>query len=523
MIQSPVRLFGFILVIILGVFACTIPDEIEVDGPNPEYAFPLFQSSLNIDDLLGNALNDTLPGDTILVDANGNITLVYSGDVTEVRARRLFVFLDTVLSGFVPLIDTFAYAPFNAPPNLDIKRSDLSAGTITIGGQNTTTDTITGSVQIPQLTLNGVPFRYDFKVAPGANIASPAVEMKGYRLTSTNDSLFFRYEAYLPNGTRIKLPLINGVFPALLAVIQNLEFSYLEGYWGNERFPINRDTIAIDLNQTNFSGGDIKIKDPRVTVNVTNSFGFPSRGNIKTLQFEGRDGTFYPLQSSVISNGGIDFAFPPLTDIGGSRTTTFYFDKSNSNIASVFNAQPISMDYDVEGIANVLQDPNFTGFLTDSSFIKFGITVELPMEGSIRNFGSVNEIDLNFDTQANTGNTGKIISAELKLISENGMPLGASGQIYFLDAQGVVLDSLFAGNKPLMIPAPVGANGVPTGNSKLEQLIPISAARFEAIKNSKKARIKTIIETTNGGTQNVRILSKQKVNIRMGVKLERAR
>ncbi len=515
--QLKIYLLTLGLISLLFAQACLKLDELEVTGADPEFAFPLFQSTIKVDDLLLSALNDTLSGDTLIFDSQGNITLVYSGDVTEVRARQLFVFLDTVLNGLVPFIDTFAYAPFNAPPNMDIYKSSLSNGTMTIIGQNATLETITGNIQVPQLKKGGVSFKYDFVAPPGTAITSPPIPLKDYELTSTNDSLYFRYEAYLPDGTRIKLPNLPGGFPGLGAIINNLEFSYLEGYWGNERFPIDRDTIEIDINQTNFSGGDIQIKDPRVTVTVINSFGFPSRGHIKILQFKGRDGKFYQLESDTIKSGGIDFAYPPLNNVGGVRATSFYFDKHNSNIDVIFNAQPVAMDYEVEGVANVLQDPSLVGFLTDSSFIKFNVRVELPLEGSVRNFGNENEVDIDFG--ASSANAGNVESAEFKLVTDNGMPVGALGQVYFLDDQGMPIDSLFNGLKSILVAAPVNANGVATASAKHVELIPITGDRFDRIRNSKKARIRTVLETTDMGAKTVKVLSQQKTDIRMGVRV----
>jgi hypothetical protein len=495
----------------LCLAACIKFDEpTQVVGSDARYAFPLFSSSFEIDALLGGALNDTLPGDTLLVDNQGNITLIYSGDVKEIRATNLYSFLTTPFGGPIKFLDTLYYAPFSPPGNVDIKKSILKSGSLLIAGQNDQNQAIIGSVHIPQLTKNGVPFRYDFASPAGGPIISGGEDLNGYTLTSTNDSLFFRYEAYLPDGTRVTLANI-GCF------ISNLTFGYLEGYWGNERFPLDRDTIDIDINQTNFTGGDITIKDPRVIVTVSNSFGFPARGNIKTLQFKGRNGQFYKLESDTITSGGIDFAFPTLQEVGQVKATTFYFDKNNSNIDVIFNAQPIAMDYDVEAIANVLQDPTFCGFMTDTSFIKFNVKVELPLEGTIRNFGAENEVAIDFGSSGGN-NSADIASAEFKLVTENGMPVGAKGQIFFLDDQGVVIDSLFSnGLSPLMLPAPVDANGVPTSAAKLEQFIKLTPAQFERIKSAKKARIRTVLESSNMGTQFVKVLSGQKTDIRMGV------
>jgi hypothetical protein len=512
--SSHILLFSiFCLLGIYSVSCLKLDDETEIIGSDAEYAFPLFSSQFTIDDLLSKTLNDTLPGDTLLIAPDGSITLIYSGDVTEVKATNLYKFLEQPFGGPIPLLDTLFYVPFDAPPNVDIYKARLKQGTILCAGINNFNEQITGSIQVPQLKKNGVSYRYDFVSPANGNLVSLQEDLTGYELVSTNDSLFFRYEAYLPNGDRVKLTTLG-------ILINDVKFSYLEGYWGNEAFPIDRDTIEIDINQTNFTNGDIKIKDPRVTVTISNSFGFPARGHIKALQFKGRDGIFYPLVSDTITSGGIDFDYPKLQlgEVGQVRNTVFKFDKTNSNIDVIFNAQPVAMDYDVEGIANVMLNPNLIGFLTDSSFIKFNVKVELPLEGSVRNFGADNDVAVDFGDQSGTS-ASDIASAEFKLVTENGMPVGATGQIYFLDSQDMIIDSLFSALTPILKPAPVDANGVPTQIAKYEQLIPISGDQFVHIRNAKKARIRTVIETSGNGGQNVKVLSKQKTDIRMGLKI----
>lgn len=48
----------------------------------------------------------------------------------------------------------------------------------------------------------------------------------------------------------------------ILFVYLGLKFSYVEGYWGYQLYALTRDTIEININQTDLRG-DIKVKNPK--------------------------------------------------------------------------------------------------------------------------------------------------------------------------------------------------------------------------------------------------------------------
>ena len=49
----------------------------------------------------------------------------------------------------------------------------------------------------------------------------------------------------------------------------------------------------------------------------------------------------------------------------------------------------------------------------------------------------------------------KLEKVEFKLSTENGLPLNSDLQIYFEDANGIVLDSLLSGNQSVLTVAPL--------------------------------------------------------------------
>ncbi len=499
--------------------ACT---KVELDDPRladhtSEFAFPLFSTTLNLKDLMFKILNDTLSGDTILVNPDNTMTLFYTGDVAEKPASDIFA---SFTGGLFPLADSVSYGPLDSLPGVTIYQADLKKGIIGFTIWNVTADTLTGNLRIPQMTKDGVVFVYPFVAPPGALIGSPQIDLKGYVLESPDNTLEFIYAAYTPDGVRIEMPdPVPGFLPAIIVQFDSLQFSYLEGFWANERYSLIRDTIEIDINQTDLVG-DVQIVNPKVTMRISNSWGFPTRGVVKYLSFIGQNGEEIPLESTVFVDSAVDFNYPSwaLGEVGQTKYTDITLDSSNSNIAAIFNAQPTRLIYEVDGISNAENDPSIIGFLTDSSVISLSMRVELLLEGTAKNFGAEQTIDLDFGDLTEL-DTSEVESVEFKLVSENGIPIASNLQLYFLDENGTAIDSLFSdGAQAVMEAAPINSEGIATGNTRTEHFIPMSAARFEGVRKAKKAFLTTNFSTAQNGTVPVKLLATNSVALKMGIK-----
>ncbi len=514
----PVLLFA----LLVWVFSCTLSDfeDLELAEHEADFAFPLFQTSLNLKDLMDEVLNDTLPGDTLLVNADGTMTLIYSGDLVSKPALDLFSFFPDTL---IPLTDSLAELPLDDIPNsLRVDRVDFSGGTIALVAFNSWTDSVDLTVTIPQMLKNGQVFEVGTKLAPGQFYFGPTVPIAGYVLAPTNNTLVARYVAVDKNGLRVKLepffpnPEIDGVALDL----DKPAFSYMQGYWGYEVYPLTEDTIEIDLNQTDLDG-DVYITDPKVTFTVANSWGFPTQLLIEKMVFVGRNGVEIPLQTTALPSGALDLAYPSYAagEVGQTKYTKIFFDKNNSNIDDIFNSQPVQLIYDIDGIANVEQDPDVTGFITDSSVVDLLVSVELLLEGSALNFGAEQTLDLNFGEYDDL-DTSNIVSVEFKLVTENEMPISSDLQIYFLDDQEQPIDSLFLGGPQTMLrAAPIDNNGVAVGVERTETFIPMSTERFNRIRTSPKAQLQTYFTTAQGGQVPVKLIATQDAVVKMGIRV----
>ncbi|MEO6037547.1 MAG: hypothetical protein ABIQ93_03970, partial [Saprospiraceae bacterium] len=99
-------------------------------------------------------------------------------------------------------------------------------------------------------------------------------------------------------------------------------------------------------------------------------------------------------------------------------------------------------------------------------------------------------------------------------------PISALLQMYFLDANANRIDSLFSsGPQPLLNAAPIDANGKATGTTRTENFIPMSASRFDRIRQAKKAFLQTSFTTAENGTVPVKLIATNKAVIKMGLKV----
>lgn len=493
-------------------------ENIELDDHSAEFAFPLFSTTVKLEDLLFKVLNDDSSRDTLFINPDGTMTLYYTGDVAEKPASDIF---NTFPSGPAPIPDTFYRYPFYSNEGVTIREALFKGGTINLAILNSTGETLTGTFTVPQMSKNGVTLSIPLTVPPNASFPyiSPLFNLEGWKAESDSNELIFIYDLHKPNGDRVKIPEIAPGTPGFFVVFQGLILSYLEGYWGYSSYPLTRDTIEIDINQTNLDGG-VTIKNPRVTMLISNSWGFPTRGYIKYLSFIGQNGEEIPLETTAFNDDSLDFNYPRHPDeIGQTKYTEVRLDESNSNIGAIFNAQPTRLIYEVEGISNAQRDSNLIGFLTDSSLIRLGMRVELLLEGTAKNFGAEQEMDLNFGDYSDL-DTAKIESVEFKLVTENGTPISADMQILFLDEAGLVLDSLFSdGSRLIMESAPI-TNGIASGITRAENFIPMSATRFDRIRQTKKAILKTSFTTAQGGTVPVKLLANNAAVVKMGIRVK---
>lgn len=483
-------------------------EDWEVSNYEPELAFPLVNSSTTLKEIL-ESVEDL---SAIVIEPNGQIHFRYIGDIITRTSDEIFGTLTSALPPLVPVISKKMPLPFNLPNGVKIDRVDLKQGDFSYYVENPNPEPINLKLTIPQLLKNGQPYSFTTDIAgysgsgarPSAtNQLSPA-SLVGYTFIPQNDTVYIEYEAKTPAGTAVNA----GIF---LLRITNLQFSYAEGFFGSLLYEGGRDTVKINFFEK-YIQGDIYFADPKVSFFLENAFGIPARSIVRDFKVFTVDGRQLGVESVFLRNG-IDFPYPNINEVGQTKRDTFTFDKTNSNLDVLFGSGPTAVAYDVDAFTNPEGNTGQKGFITDKSFYRVQVEVDLPLYGRVSNFVARDVYDIDLEQYK------KIKELEFKVVADNEMPLDIALQGYFLSIDGQVLDSLFQSSPQIVPGASTNAQGLSTTPASKTTFAKFEEIRFARIRTAKKLRLEAYISTqgSNPG-KSVRVLANQKVNIRMGAK-----
>jgi hypothetical protein len=486
------------------LMSCTDIDfnqDFELDTSEVELAVPLFSSQLSIPAIADvSKINGNIE---ILED--GTIQVNYRGNVVEQSSTQIFPPIPGIFD--LPIIDTVQQIQLPANAQDQILKAVIGDTNIDFTFGIDTRALIEIEVTLPELSKNGEVFKKTFTIdnrnGNQSTISSGLISIEDYTLLPINNQLTLRYQALNEQGQRMVLPMSTIGFDVFT-------FRYVEGIFGERTFDINGDIITIDLFSKWISGG-VDFKDPKVTLAVENSFGMPTKSKVNFMDIITLDGVTLNLESSLLSNG-IEFEYPSIEEAGSVEKTIVVFDKTNSNIQTLFSEKAGKVSYDIDALINEGR-PQEPGFLTDSSYFRIQVEVNLPIDGK------VNELVLQETTDLDLTSYDEVASMELNHTIINGFPMDMIIQVYFDDATGMQLDSLYNNGGISIEAASIGQDGVVNNASSIEGTTIVDATKMETIKNSKSIRVRGRFDTQLY-EEPVRLLDIYNLDISMGAKIK---
>lgn len=501
------RFYLLMLVVFLFSFsACKIQDEFDElkNNYHPEVAVPLFYAKTSFKDIVGNKAS------ALKIDSAGKMRLYYKGTVSEQKATDALKIFPT--NGIqVPFADTSFTAPFKS--DLDLYNVYLAKKTMLILGCQVLgalpSQIVDGTITLPNFTKNGVPFKHTFSqtLAAGGGAIFGQFSLEGYvvKFGQPGNTLTFKYQAKgKVSGQDVKLLMAAG--------IQNIGFTYCEAFMQKQVLALNEGRVELDFYDEQ-SAGSLKFEDPKITVLIENSYGFPMRTKINYVKSINVAEDTIALSAKGLTGEGFDFPYPSINEIGKSKFYQYTFNKDYSTIKDMLNSKPKKIIYDIDVTVNPNEEKG-VGFITDSTTLKVGIEVDIPLYGTSKDF-NVNQEFQDIDFKAALANASE---AELKLVSDNSLPVEVLAEIEFMDKDGKLITKATDKAFSIIKAAAVDAKGNVTKAALNEVFIPLDAIKTDLLRQCTKAKIKFYFSTSNNGTIPVSILSTQEVNVRMGLK-----
>lgn len=446
--------FGSLLGLLsLFITACVdIPDfeEIDLIHSDAEYALPLVNSKMTLESVL----SDYVDNSNISYDEDGIAIVQYSSDLIRTNANEIF---KTILfPSAIPFTDTVMHMRFDQEANYIVEKGTFRGDAILYGFTSSYDEDLSIEVGIRQAEMDGQAFKYDLTLPAGESIETPLYSLKNYDFTTPENQLSFYYDARLPNGERVKLDEAYYQFSYLV-------FDFLQGYLGKSQQELNAHDIDVNLFDL-WESGLLEFEDPKILIRMDNAFGFPVKAIIKQFEITNLSGEVITLESDLF-NEDILFDYPTLDEIGEVKSSSFIFDKDNSNFATAFNQKIVKVSYEIDAEVNPEDDPDLIGFYTFDSYYKLNVSVELPMRFKADRFQLADQFKMTTIPEE----LDLIESLELKSYIVNYFPVDVYTQFYFLDEEGMILDSLFEDGEQhfpaatiesdgSISPAPGGAN-----------------------------------------------------------------
>jgi hypothetical protein len=260
----------------------------------------------------------------------------------------------------------------------------------------------------------------------------------------SKDSLYFKIdEITIITNTTGKIEeqdkLILGVS------LTDIEFDYLEGYFGQLAVPALKDSLVID--QLKDLKGKFGITNPSLTFTVTNSFGVPVQLDFTKFQLK-RKTTPKTLDikiKSFVINSPESKYKPAVID-------TLSLNASVENFDKLLSSETEQLNFEANVIVNKPGDiagkPNF---ITSSSSISIDANITVPLTGYVSGFTFEDTSDISLPIDM-------LKSLQLKVIYKNTLPVDIDAKITFLDvnnnpikdATGAVMNILSSSSDKLI-------------------------------------------------------------------------
>lgn len=142
------------------------------------------------------------------------------------------------------------------------------------------------------------------------------------------------------------------------AKITNITYDVIYGDFKQESFNVSSNTIDLGDFFDNFTEGDVAFDNVSMSINVTNDYGFPISMDLSSVKAVNANSS---LNLSYTSNSSLPntIIIDGVENFGdNAKTTNRVLDDSNSNISALLESKPTSLEFDISGKANPIDDGN---------------------------------------------------------------------------------------------------------------------------------------------------------------------
>ena len=516
--------------------------------PFASVTFPVIPSGetvIDSIDLAGEIIEGSLIGKIVSIESPGSGGTPVPIDTSDaliatITVRDLLPYSATAVFPAQNLIDRGETTPFDLN-TVELTEMIIKQGYIHLTAFNTLEDSLHFTYSVPTATYNNIPYEFTGTIPPAvggeASYIDQTENLAGYLFNLRGIGPVEQIYGDLNGNDNIDDDTVNTFYQTLVARIDStgelislslddsvyihIDFAdivpeYAVGWLGKDTLPYASE-IESDVFDR-IAGGEIDLEDVRLSMTVTNEIGAQAGAQINELMsINTSSGNQYTLD---VSNLDQPFTVdkpndPHSIDIPVEAVVnSLEINESNSNTSELIENLPDRFIYDIDLITNPVA--SYPGLALGTDFIYYGdemsadLNIELPLSLISNSLSLVDTTDFNL-----AGETIEDINnGNLILYVENSFPLKVKIQLYMLDENLDVFDSLMYGQQIIQAGAVNTTTGIVTSPELTKITIPVSGAKLDALANTQKIKIIAMFDTSPA-SQFVKIYSYYYINFKI--------
>ena len=286
--------------------------------------------------------------------------------------------------------------------------------------------------------------------------------------------------------------------------MENLEFSYVEGYFGQIEQEIEQDEMDFDFSVLDDIAPNLYLETPNLRFTVDNAIGVPFRIDLDVI--------------GVNENETISIDGPSINAVGQVSTIT-NFTNSNSQLPDFIAMSPSQILYSGSVLSNPSGNMGVLNSITNGSNIEIGFEMDLPLHLRLEDAMRTDTLALDFgDENDDTSGPEYVDSVILKLHTENEFPLDIDLMILFTDSlSGLVLDSI---DVEMLDAAEVDEEGRTISANIYDSNMVLNSGQIDALFNSNRALLNMKINSYDNQNTAVKLYTDYEFKIAVGAILE---
>ena len=440
-------------------------------------------------------------GNLVLLDMTDQLKInIYTYDLVPSSATAKFPAQD--------LIRQTTLLPFNLK---GVKLTEVIAqeGQVEVDAYNNLPDTLFYSYVIPPARLNNVIFKANGYILPAPDVNHPThvhntydlsgytIDLRGVNENSFN-TLYFNIVGSIDSSKTVQT-LGSQDSLRLQTSFTGLKPYYARGYLGQDTISFGPSSIPISL-FSHIISGSLNLYNVKLSLGIDNGIGADAKVMIDTIQAvnsrTGASALLHPVNAGYQN----PFMIARATETGIHNNpvnivnSTLNLDRTNSNDASLIDILPDKFNYHMR----LFMDPNgnttnYHDFIYKSTGIQASINMEIPLNlvSNSLTLVDTSAFSIGGSTQANNISSGNFF-----LDVTNGFPLTGTIQMFMLNQNGVIIDSLFSTTS--FAAPPIGVGNIVRESKFTRLVIPVTEAKMHNILTATKAIIKVSFTTSNG-------------------------